>query len=101
MKNIYKFSITTALAVVSSALLCCGCGKQNDILDNYSFSVGVWCAEQALKNGTPFKTNEFYKDGWTMPNGINHGEILHAARHEAITNGWPQFNNREGFTGDE
>jgi hypothetical protein len=70
-------------------------------LDNYSFSIGVWCMEQALKHGTPFRTNEFHKGGWFTPGGINHGEILHAARHEAMTNGWPKFNNQEGFRGDE
>lgn len=54
-------------------------------MDNYSFAVGVWCAMEV----TGQRTNL----GYFSP--------LYDARHFAITNGWPKFNNREGFKGDE
>lgn len=52
--------------------------------DNYSFCVGVYCAERVLGL-----------------RATNHDEVLHQARIFSVTNGWPEFNNRDGFRGDE
>lgn len=64
-------------------------------LDNYSFSVGVHCAYTAMEQGLAKPPPK------SFDNGACYFEWLHAARHLAITNGWPEFNNREGFKGDE
>lgn len=52
-------------------------------MDNYSFCVGVYCAERVLQM-----------------EATNHDEVLHQARIYAVTNGWPRFNNRDGFRKD-
>ena len=55
------------------------------LLDNYSFSVGVWCSGR-VQVGVPY--------------GMPHGDLLNAARRFSQTNGWPAFNDKEGFPED-
>ena len=59
-------------------------------MDNYSFCVGVWCANRVLNSN---RFDIFTND--------NYFTLLHDARHFSQTNGWTRFNNRIGFTGDE
>lgn len=60
-------------------------------MDNYSFSVGVWCAWRVIK------PNGLSSTEWTH----EESQLLHDARHFSITNGWLPFSDREGFRGDE
>ena len=59
-------------------------------MDNYSFSVGVWCAWRLMN-----------PNAITNINSHEESDLLHAARHFAHTNGWKPFGDREGFRGDE
>lgn len=84
------------LSAVLLLLLLCGCSKAvaskqpETVLDNYSFSIGVWCAHMAS-----IPSNRY----WTIH--TEHSNYLWQARNYAITNGWPRFSDKQGFVGTE